>query len=190
MSARRCAGDGSARRCVERDVSDARALPELEFLAPTRFVPGADGDPDLDANAGGIAARLFGVGAQLGEVRLGRRRPQGRRSSSIRRPISRCAGASDHDVRRTRSGCAAQIGSGLMPASSMWCHCPSNFTWGSAHRACMTRTCSSDRRPDCKILVETDELHLVPADPDPQPKPAAAEHVKRGGLLGDRTVWR
>ena len=55
---------------VERDVSDACALPELEFLAPVRLVPGAGRDPDLDADAGGIAARLFSIGAQLSEVRL------------------------------------------------------------------------------------------------------------------------
>ena len=40
--------------------------------------------------------------------------------------------------------------------------------------------------PIMKILVEADELHLVPADPDPKPEPAAAEHVERGGLLGDQ----
>jgi hypothetical protein len=49
---------------VERGVSDASTLPELEFLAPVRLVPRAGRDPDLDADAGWIAARLFSIGAQ------------------------------------------------------------------------------------------------------------------------------
>ena len=40
--------------------------------------------------------------------------------------------------------------------------------------------------PIVEILVQTDELHLVPADPDPQPETAAAQHVKAGRLLGDQ----
>ena len=40
--------------------------------------------------------------------------------------------------------------------------------------------------PIVEILVQTHELHRVPADPNPQPKPAAAQHIKAGGLLGDQ----
>ncbi len=36
-----------------------------------------------------------------------------------------------------------------------------------------------------KILVEADELDRVPADPDPETEPSAAQQVKRGRLLGD-----
>ena len=36
-----------------------------------------------------------------------------------------------------------------------------------------------------EILVEPDELDLVPADPDAEPEPAAAQHVEAGRLLGD-----
>src|SRR5438132_7148721 len=35
-----------------------------------------------------------------------------------------------------------------------------------------------------KILVEADELDRVPADPDPETEPSAAQQVKRGRLLG------
>jgi hypothetical protein len=56
---------------IERDVSDARVLPEPKFIAPTRLVAGGSGDSDLDAEAGGVAALLFGIGAQFGEFRLG-----------------------------------------------------------------------------------------------------------------------
>jgi hypothetical protein len=56
---------------IDPDVSDARALPELECLAPARLVAGAGGDPDLDAKARGAAAFLFGISAQFGELSLG-----------------------------------------------------------------------------------------------------------------------
>jgi len=36
-----------------------------------------------------------------------------------------------------------------------------------------------------KFFIETDELDRVPADPDPETESSAAQHVKRGGLLGD-----
>ena len=36
-----------------------------------------------------------------------------------------------------------------------------------------------------EILVEAGELDRVPADPDPEPEASAAQHVERGGLLGD-----
>src|SRR5947208_6521772 len=36
-----------------------------------------------------------------------------------------------------------------------------------------------------EILVEPDELDLVPADADAEPEPAAAQRIKAGGLLGD-----
>src|ERR1700720_2499583 len=39
-----------------------------------------------------------------------------------------------------------RAGHGLMPASSIVCHLPLNVTCGSAHSACMTSTCSSERR--------------------------------------------
>src|SRR5580704_9836944 len=39
-----------------------------------------------------------------------------------------------------------RAGRGLMPASSIVCHLPLNVTCGSAHSACMTSTCSSERR--------------------------------------------
>jgi hypothetical protein len=48
---------------IDREVSDARTLPEAELFAPTRLVAGAGGNPDLDANAGGVAAFLLGVSA-------------------------------------------------------------------------------------------------------------------------------
>src|SRR5215218_10924565 len=38
--------------------------------------------------------------------------------------------------------------------------------------------------PVVEILVEADELHLVPADTDAEPEAAAAAHVEAGGLLG------
>ena len=37
-----------------------------------------------------------------------------------------------------------------------------------------------------EILVEADELHLVPADADAEPEAAAAEHVETGGLFGNQ----
>src|SRR6185369_9359889 len=37
-----------------------------------------------------------------------------------------------------------------------------------------------------EILVEADELHLVPAHPDAEPEAAAAEHVETGSLLGNQ----
>ena len=40
--------------------------------------------------------------------------------------------------------------------------------------------------PVVKILVETDELHLVPADANSKPEAAAAEHVETGCLLGNQ----
>jgi hypothetical protein len=53
---------------------------------------------------------------------------------------------------RTMGGQGAQLaerveraGRGLMPASSIVCHWPLNVTCGSAHGACITSTCSSDR---------------------------------------------
>jgi hypothetical protein len=50
----------------------------------------------------------------------------------------------------------------------------------------MTSTCSSERRPRLsKILVEPDELHLVPPDPDAEPEPAAGQDVETRSLLGD-----
>src|SRR5215469_10248578 len=36
-----------------------------------------------------------------------------------------------------------------------------------------------------EILVEPDELGLIPADADAQPKPAATQHVETRRLLGD-----
>jgi hypothetical protein len=36
-----------------------------------------------------------------------------------------------------------------------------------------------------EILVEAGELDRVPTDPDPEPEAPAAQHVQRGGLLGD-----
>ena len=40
--------------------------------------------------------------------------------------------------------------------------------------------------PVVEILVEADELHLVPAYADAEPEAAAAEHVETGGLLGNQ----
>src|SRR6185437_788513 len=40
--------------------------------------------------------------------------------------------------------------------------------------------------PIVELLIETYELHFVPADPDSQPQPAPAQHIKRSGLLGDQ----
>jgi hypothetical protein len=37
-----------------------------------------------------------------------------------------------------------------------------------------------------EILVEADELHLVPADADAEPEAPAAEYVETGGLLGNQ----
>ena len=37
-----------------------------------------------------------------------------------------------------------------------------------------------------EILVEADELDLVPADPDPEPEPSAAQHVEARRLLRDQ----
>jgi len=37
-----------------------------------------------------------------------------------------------------------------------------------------------------KILVEADELHLIPAHADTEPEAAAAEHVETGSLLGNQ----
>jgi hypothetical protein len=37
-----------------------------------------------------------------------------------------------------------------------------------------------------EILVEADELQLVPADADAEPEAAAAEYIKTGSLLGDQ----
>jgi len=41
-----------------------------------------------------------------------------------------------------------------------------------------------------KILVETYELHLVPADPNPQPKPAALSTSRQAACLATSTVCR
>jgi hypothetical protein len=40
--------------------------------------------------------------------------------------------------------------------------------------------------PVVEILVEADELHLVPAHADAEPEAAVAEHVETGGLLGNQ----
>ncbi len=37
-----------------------------------------------------------------------------------------------------------------------------------------------------EILVERDELDVVPADPDAEPEPAAAQHAEAGRLLRDQ----
>jgi hypothetical protein len=37
-----------------------------------------------------------------------------------------------------------------------------------------------------KILVEANELDLVPSDPDSEPEPATGQHVERCRLLGDK----
>src|SRR6201999_616638 len=37
-----------------------------------------------------------------------------------------------------------------------------------------------------EILVEAEDLHLVPTDADAKPEAAAGEHVETGGLLGDQ----
>ena len=36
-----------------------------------------------------------------------------------------------------------------------------------------------------EILVEAGELDRVPADPDAEPEPAAAQNIERGRLFGD-----
>src|SRR5215469_15024330 len=36
-----------------------------------------------------------------------------------------------------------------------------------------------------KVLVEPGKLDLVPADPDAEPEPTAAQHIEAGSLLGD-----
>src|SRR4029079_7888801 len=40
--------------------------------------------------------------------------------------------------------------------------------------------------PVAEILVEADELHLVPAHADTEPEAATAEHVETGGLFGNQ----
>src|SRR4030095_8291900 len=40
--------------------------------------------------------------------------------------------------------------------------------------------------PVVEILVEADELDLVPADADAEPEAPAAEHVETGGLFGNQ----
>src|SRR5215207_5608947 len=40
--------------------------------------------------------------------------------------------------------------------------------------------------PVVEVLVESDELHLVPADADAEPEATAAEHVETGGLFGNQ----
>jgi hypothetical protein len=41
-----------------------------------------------------------------------------------------------------------------------------------------------------KILVEPDELDLVPTNPDPEPKPTPGQDIETGACLATRTVWR
>jgi len=36
-----------------------------------------------------------------------------------------------------------------------------------------------------EVLVETGKLDLVPADPNAEPEPSAAQHIEAGRLLGD-----
>ncbi len=72
-----------------------------------------------------------------------------------------------------------------MPASSIRCHLPSKVTCGSAHSACITSHLFF--RPPAaivEILVQSDELHRVPADPDAEAEAAARQHVQAGRLLG------
>src|SRR6202045_1178531 len=73
-----------------------------------------------------------------------------------------------------------------MPASSIVCHLPLKLTCGSAHAACISSTCSSDRRPRAwKVSLWPTNPTPVPPPPEPEPDPAARQYVEAGRLFGN-----
>ena len=135
---------------------------------------------------GGIAALLFSVGAQLGEFRLGGAvGGVGQHHPSVtpfrdapERQIVMPPEPDRHAPRRRQ-----RIDAGVVDVMPLPLEGHMRLGPQGLHDLHLLLRPSS---PIVKILVQTDELHLVPADPDPQPKPAAAQHVKAGGLLGDQ----
>src|SRR5580658_10690729 len=171
---------------VESDVCYARVLPELEFLPPTRLVTGTGGDPNLDAETGGVAAILLRIGAQLCELRfcgavggIGQHHPSvAPFCDTPKRQIMMSSEPNRHAAAYWQRIDARIVD--LMPAPA---EIHMRFGPQSLHELHLfLRT----QPPIAEILVEPYELNLVPADPDPQPEPAAAQHVKAGGLLGDQ----
>jgi hypothetical protein len=155
---------------IECDVSDSRVLPELEFLAASR-----SGSPPVPATrrvgeAGGVAAFLLGIGAELGEFRLGRA----------------AGGIGQHhpSVTPFRDAPERQI---MMPPEPDWHTAPRRKRIDAGIIDVMPLPVEAHVRlrpqglqglhdlhlflrppsPIVKVLVQTHELHLVPADPNP-----------------------
>src|ERR1700691_5869307 len=152
---------------VERGVSDACALPELEFLAPVRLVAGAGRDPDLHADAGGIAARLFSIGAQLSEVRL--RGAAG--GTGVHHPsVAPFLDAPERQVMmppepdRDATPDRRRIDAGVIDVMPLPLELHMRLGPQGLHDLHLFLGPPS---PIVEVLVETHELHFVPADPTP-----------------------
>ena len=73
-----------------------------------------------------------------------------------------------------------------MPASSIVCNSPLKVTCAAPKRLHNLHLLFGPPAAVAKILVQPDELDLVPADADAEPEAAPAQHVQRGRLLRDQ----
>src|ERR1700761_9177065 len=158
---------------IERHVSDPGFLPELEFLPPSRLVTRAGGHPDLDAEAGRVAARLLGIAAQLGELRLGRavRRVSQHHPAvapfcdAPQRLIMMAAKPDRHATLR-----GPRVDAGIFDMMPVPLDRHMRLGPKRLHALNLRLRSAS---PIVEVLVQPNEFDLVPADPDAKPKPAA-----------------
>jgi hypothetical protein len=82
-------------------------------------------------------------------------------------------------------------GSGLMPASSIRCHLPVKSTCGAAHSACITCTCSSERRPRLPKF-SLSPVNSTGFQPTPTPKRnlPPQSSAREAACFAASTAWR
>src|SRR6266446_4121726 len=125
-------------------MGDAARFPEAHRLAPLGLGADPDSGPGIDADAGRIAPRRLGHPAQLVECRdrLVARRVVERHPAiapfddALHRHVGMAA-----EPDRDPAACWQRID----PGTSIVWYLPAKVTCGSAHSACMTSTCSSER---------------------------------------------
>jgi hypothetical protein len=165
---------------------DAGFLPEADFLAPVLFGTCAGRGPDFEADRPRIASFGFDQAAQLVEFRDGfgpcRFRQHDPAVAPFCDPLQRHVHVAA-EPQRNFAACRQRIDAGVLETVPLALECNVRIGPQRLHHLDLF---FGSLASVMEILVEADELHLVPTHADAQSETAAAEHVETGRLLGNQ----